>query len=312
MALTVDQANTVSNHGLDKMLKQQVYESSPLLTKLQQGNKVKADGGTDIRFNIRYAKLGRSNTVGSREQITFGLKDTRTAAFLDWAYYEGDTMITWDERVKNTGKSKIIDLITDKTKELKEDFYDRVVTDIFTTNPKGGGIIALPVIVDATTTYAGVAKTDATVWVASEYSRATLSLFTGTSTLAYAVSHATFGKDHPTIHITTRDLQNKFEAAMYTNIRYEDKDMANAGFANVTFRDAPVIGDYACPASTWYGLDTNNMELRYHPDYDMVVSEWKEIDIAGFPNALVKIMTWAGNLVCKSRQTCFKFTALAG
>lgn len=311
MAISVSEANAVSAEGFDKTLTQIVFEDSPFFTKMKQDNKIKRDGGRDIRFGVRYDALSAADAVDPSAQAEFNQKDTRTEGVLNWKYYLGQTMMNWDERVKNSGsKYQKINLIKEKTAELKEDFYNRLATDLYTSNSNGNGIVALPTIVDATDSYAGISPSDATNWASAESASVTLTLFSGANSLAYMVAQATFGKKAPTIHVTTRNLQNKFESLMYTSIQYRDKKMANAGFDNITFRGAPVIGDAHCTSKAWYGLCTDEMEVIVHSDYDMKVSEWMDADIAGYVNTLIKTMTANLNIVCKNRRTQFKYTAL--
>jgi len=124
------------------------------------------------------------------------------------------------------------------------------------------------------------------------------------------VSAATFGKNAPTLHLTTKNLQNKFESLMQSYTRYEDVDMANAGFQNITFKRAPVIGDPKCNTTEWYGLDTKQMELVVHPDFNFKVTPWVELDQTGLQNAMAKYMYVTCALISKARNSHFKYTAL--
>ena len=311
MALTRSEAQSVSDQGFDKTLSVIVYEDSALFTKLKQSHKVTRKGGQFIMWPVRYKQLGSADAVDPDQAVGFERVKTRTSAQLGWKYYEADTMITWKERTENAGsRFQVVDLIKDKTKELMEDMYERFATDLYTSNPNGNGFSALTEIVDATTSYAGIAVADATNWASIETAETTLTLYSGTTPLAKMVSDATFGKKKPTLHMTTRNLQNKFESLMATNIRYEDTSMANAGFSNVTFRNAPVIGDDHCPASVWYGLNTDVMEFCFHSDWDFETTAWEDITKQGFPNALIKVCTWAGNLKSLERNSHFKYTAV--
>ena len=311
MAIAIAELDAISGEGYDGTLRQIVYEDSALFVKLRGENRVKVRGGRDIRWDVRYKKLGRADARNPDAQVSYEQKDTRTGALLEWKYYEGDTMITWRQRVENaSGKFQIVSLVEDMTKELKEDMYDRFATDLFTANPNGNGFASLATIVDATDTYAGIAVADATNWASTETAETTLTLYSGTNPLAKQVSAATFGKKKPTIHITTRNLQNKFESLMQQYTRYEDVDMANAGFQNVTFKRAPVVGDDHCPASLWYGLDTSQLELVVSADDNFYVSGWKEMEMAGFPRNALKFMTVACNLKSYSRNSHFKYTVL--
>ena len=311
MALSIDEANTVSSKYYDKTLTQQVYERSPLFWKLKNNKKVVADGGTQIQFGIRYTTLGKAKAVNPREQITYEQKETRTGAVLDWKYYVSQAMIQWDERVKNSGKPQVINLMADKAEEMREDMWNKFQTDLYDTSQDTKSFQALNTIVDSTTTYAGIAYTDAAEWAANEDSSTTKLVLYGTSgSFAHMMNESTFGPDKPDLVITTRDLFNTFESLVEPQKRYENTEMAKVGFTNITYHGADVVADYACTDEYMYGLCTKYFEFRYHPDYNFKTTKWQDLLQAGFPNAFVKLTTWAGELVCKMRKVNFKYSAL--
>lgn len=309
MALSIAEANTVSHKYFDKPMTQQVYEDSPLFVKIKANRSIVCDGGTSIQFPIRYKEFGRADAVGSHEQVSFEQKETRTGGDLDWTYYNCDNMISWDERVKNAGKSRIVNLLADKAEEIRQDMMDRFSTDLYVTNPNGLGFISLAVIVDSTATYAGISYTDAPTWLSTEDTTTTELVLYGSNSLSYLINQATFGKYMPDLHVTTRDLASKFESLIEPQKRYQDKDLASAGFKNVTFHGVPVVGDAFCTSASWFGLCTKVFELRYHKDWNFDVSAWQDLFQAGFPRAMGKVMSWSGNLLCKMRRCNFKATA---
>jgi len=63
-------------------------------------------------------------------------------------------------------------------------------------------------------------------------------------------------------------------------------------------------------AGYWYGLDIDQFEIRYHPDYNFKKSDWFDLPQAGYPWSAAKTVVWAGNTLCKMRKTSFKYTAL--
>jgi len=310
MAISIAEANAVSDFGYDKTLTSIVYEDSPFFMRLKQKNCIKQDGGTNIRWDVRYAELGNADAVGPRDQIAFESKDTRTAASLDWKYYLGHGLMNWDERLQNSGKHKIINLIEDKSKEIKEDMYEKFADDLYATSQVTNNFAPLAVAVDSSTTYAGIAVADVSAWASTESVSVTLTLFSGTNSLAFMVAASTFGKKSVNLHLTTRNLQNTFEALMIDQVRYEDVEMANAGFHNLTFKGAPVIADPKCPSTLWYGLNTDDIDFVVHPDYNFNISKWQDATQMGYPEALVKTMSVAANLKFKRRDTQFKYTAL--
>ncbi len=313
MALTYTEAQAVSDKGFDKACAQQVYEESALLTKLKLKDKVQA-GGRKWAWTIRYTKLENANAVGPRDPISFISKETRTLAEITPRHYVGSTIMHWDELQQNKGKPQIIDLIGDKTKELKEDFADRLATDIFTANGNGLGIDPITTIIDSASSYAGIAVADAADWAAQEDgSTTTLSLY-GAASLSYMINQARFGKNMPDFHLTTRDLRSKFESILEAQKNFVaklgDKEMASAGFENVAFHGAGVFDDPYCTAGTWLGINTDVFYLLYDPDYYMKVSKWEKIDQVGFQYALKKVMGAVLGLKCTQRKSNFKFTAL--
>jgi len=310
MALSIDEANTVSSKYYDKTLTPQVYERSPLFWKLKSANKVSTDGGTQIQFAIRYTTLGQAEAVGPRAQVAYQQKETRTGGVDDWKYYVATTMIQWDERVKNTGKPQIINLLKDKAQELQDDMFNKFTTDLYATTQQTLTFNALITLVDSTTTCSGIAYTDAAEWVATEDGTTTRLVLYGSGSLSYMINTATFGSDGPNFIVTSRNLQSKAESIIDPQKRYEDVQTADAGFRNVKFHGIPIVGDYACPAGYMFGLDTSKLEFRFASDYQFKVSPWGDLDQAGFLHAMKKSVSWAGNLITTMRKTHFKYTAL--
>jgi hypothetical protein len=312
MALAITEVNTAQHKYFDrkKVSMNQVYEEDPFLSRLLKNNKVITRGGTSIQYSIRYRKYGKADAVGPDKQTSFERKTTRTGADLDWKYYSVDSMITQEEQVKNTGQPQIIDLLADKEEEMRQDFTDRIATDVYTTNPNGLGISSLAEIVDSADTYAGIAVSDAAAWAGNEDSSTTELLLYGTNSLSYWCNQATFGRKMPTLINTTRDLASKFESLVEPQKRYTDKETANAGFPNVTFHGIPVVGNPYVPASVMYGLCVEMFELRIAPDFNFEVTPWTNLLQGGFAWGMGRVMSLVFNLLCRMRQVNFKFTAL--
>lgn len=310
MALTYAELDTVSTPFYDKEITSQVYDKSGFFNKLKRSNAITTDGGTEIRFPIRYKELESAEAVDPRAQILYKQKDTRTTGLLDWKYYKADTMMQWDEAVQNSGKEKIINLMADKASEVQEDFAEKMADDLFATTQATKSFDGLITIVDSGTTYAGIAVADAAEWASQETSSYTRVLLYGTGSLSYWLNTCTFGNRKPNYGLTTRNIKSKIESLLQPQERFVDKDTADAGFANVAFLGVPFVGDSHCPTGYIYGLDMDAFELRVHKDFNFKVGGWKELDQIGFPNAIVKSMFWVGNLVCKMRKTSFRMSSV--
>ena len=310
MALSIAEANAVSRYYYDTPLTQQAYDEHALWTKMKQNNLVKVKGGTKLRWPIRFKRLDKADAIGAREQLSYEQLETRTSPELDWVYYYANALISWDERVKNSGKQKVVDLLADKAREMKEDMFYRFATDLWTANPNGKGIETIATIV-ATGTYAGLDDADASTWYSPfiDATATVLSLY-GSTSISKLINSCTFGKNRPNFHITTRDLYSKFMSLFEGQKVYKDDDLAEAGFDNCKFLGATITPDSFTPTSAWYGLDIDQYEFWVHPDFNFKLNDWFELEQAGFPNAMARVMTVALNLACKMRKTSGKFTAL--
>lgn len=311
MALSIEELNAVSHEYFDKTIIQEVYDENPFLALLKSKKKITTDGGTQIQFPIRYKALGTFQSVSPRQQIEFSSEETRTAGVVDWAYLEAHTVLHWDERVKNSGKGQILDLAKEKADELKEEFDEGFSDQIWATTARSTNELErVNTIVDSASSYAGIAVSDDSNWAGVEDSSSTTLTV---PLLQIAKNSATFGKNGPTHHFTTKNLLSKYESILLPYMRYESTDMKkmlDLGFESVGFYGAPVTFDTHLTAGYWFGLDLNHWELRMHPDFAMQVSDWEELFQAGFPHARAKFMSATCQLVCKLRKTNFKFTAL--
>jgi len=262
--------------------------------------------------------------VGPRDKIDFIDKETRTQAEVDPRYYVGYSVIPWDKIAENKGRAQKIDLVADKTTELKDDFMDRLATDLYTSNPNGIGIIPLPTWVDSSTSTAcaGITPTDCDTgsWVSKEDSATTkLELYGGlygTSTyqsLSSMMNACKFGKHGVNFPLTTPKLKSVFESILEThqvfNAKLGDKQMADAGFENVAFHGAGVFADNYCTDNYWYGLDMRTIFLLKDPEYYLDITPWKEIT-AEYKFSLQKTMCARIQLKFDMRRVHFKFTAL--
>lgn len=312
MALTIDELNAVSKKYFDGTIKQQVYDEHPFFAKLRKDEKVRISGGTSIQVPIRYKKLNKAASAGFREQFVFEGVETRTALDLDWKVVKGETVLFWDERVKNAGKGRIIDLAKDKAAELKEDMRDAMATKLVALHADMGDndFESIDNIIDDATVYGGIDPSDASEWASTVNSSTTGLVLFGANSLSYMRSQATFGRNEPTMHLTTRELWTKYESLLQPQQRYEDKEMANLGFTNITFHGKPIVEDPDIEAGYWYGIDMNQFEMFVKEGEDMDVSDWFSLEQAGYPKTTAKYMTAVLNIVCRMRKTSFKFMAL--
>lgn len=316
----LSQANAITRKHFDKTIKQVAYEDSVLFNKLKSKNKVKVKGGTQIAWPLRTEKLGTATSVDPRAAVSWATNDTRGGATLNWKFYYATTLIQWDELVKNRdSKEQIVNLLKDKVEELTEDMSDQMISDLYQTESSmdDTDIDCLDKVIGLTT-YAGINPTslsDPTRWKSQVDSTTTaLSLYgqeTGFSgnSLAAMINSATFGKNRPSLIITTQDIFDYIDYKGGEMVRVPDKKTLDLGFDNITFKGIPIVADPHCPTGYIFGIDEDQLELVVHPSYDMNTTDWAPHE--SYPNALFKGLSWAGNLKSRYRHTHFKMSAIA-
>lgn len=305
MALTYGELNAACREHIIPGITQSAYEDSPFFKVLESDGKIKHEGGKKIWHNVRYKQRSQRGATDPDSKIEFHDEETRTVLELDWKTYVEDAMIPWSTKQQNAGKEQVIDLAADKLTELKENLQDALFTALFATTQGTDDISSLTTIVDSTTTYGGIAYTDAPLWVATEDSSTTK---VSKQQLMYNRNLATFGKHGPNLHVTTRDLFSAYHGILDPNMVYEDKKMANLGFDSLSFFKKPVVADAFCPTYYWFGLDMDAFNVICQDDFE--ISDWEDASAQGYIKHSIAYGTWVGNIVCKRRRTNFKMTAL--
>jgi hypothetical protein len=324
MAFTYTEAQAVSDLGFDDMIHDQVYDETPFWKKLQLNEQVESSGGgREWTWPVKVKQYGKANAVDPDDRVNYIAKKTRTMAYVDPKHYVGSTMISWKERQQNKGKAKIIDLVKNKSEECKEDFIDRLNTDLWTANPNGVGLEPISSIVDSSTSTAsgGITPTDCDTgaWVSPEDSETTkLELYGGVygtttyQSISSMTNAARYGGNGPTMYLTTKDLRSVFESILEAHQIFEklgDKQMADAGFKNVSFHGVGVFDDPYVPAGSFYGLDMKALAIFKDPDDYLEVTKWEKHSTE-YPKAMVKAMFAVMNLKWERRRTSFKLTNL--
>lgn len=311
MALSVDEFDTVSSKYFDPKIKSQVYDSVDLLKRLRDNNQVRISGGTSITWPIRYTELDDADVVDWNDQIDWTAKPTRTQAELEWIPYRAKTMFTWKEATYNgAGRTRIVNLMEDKSKELTDDLQRRLATDLWATTTTSGHMTALADIVDTSTTYGGIAVSDASAWAAASEDSSTTKL---TLLFLYeTIAGAQFGNDGPMVHYTTRNLLANYASLLSSNERWTNQPAKDAGTFELSILGNQMVkADPYVPSGDWYGLDIKQFELFVHKDNDFKISSWRDLH-PFYPDHMGKYAKVVLNLVCRQRRSSFKLTALTG
>jgi len=315
MALAVDELNTATYEAkLDEVATDNAYDESPFFKlKLSKGGFTQQTGGEELNFGINYKKQGTAESAAPRKQITFENVETLTEAKTYWAFYNARAMMFWDEKVKNAGKSKVIDLAANRIEVLKKEILDKLCTDLLKSGSPAGDydLTPIPYIVDSANTYGGIAVTDAANWASQEDAATTTLTLFGSGSLSYYINACSLGTNRPTLHLTTRNLYSKFMSKAEPMHLHTDEETAKLGFQNLVWIDAPVMGDNYVPSGYWLGLDMDAFDVLVNGGKNGIeYTPWIDLTPSGYINTAGKIATFVGQVICRRRRTSFKYSAL--
>ena len=312
MALPLTESTAVSKNNFDPKIKQQIYEGSFLFEWMKKNKQITESGGRNIQVPVRYKKISQSEAADPRSQFVFESTETRTGYEQPWKYYRARTLCHWDEMNENSGVGEIVDLMGDKATEMTEDLQDLLFRDLFATTEGAFSFTPLTIMIDSSSAFptGEINPSDAASWASIEDGSTTKVIPYGSGSISDMVDQATFGKNYPQMHITTRALRTAFEAILEPSKITESDAAASLGFDSVAFRKKPVVGDAFCTTKYWYGIDTKQFELRVHKNDNMDLGDWFSLEQAGFPKTMGRYGTWVGNWICRMRKTSFKMTLL--
>jgi hypothetical protein len=213
----------------------------------------------------------------------------------------------WVTKWENAGAHQVIDLWTAKMEQAKESFAVRLNRALITGDGTNALMITgFPVMIATTGTYGGIARSGNTFW--QSYVEATAGPLTdddirhGSNVVSRNMTN-----NGPDLHLTTQVLYEKYESMLLPAFRFENKNMADLGFANnsLNWNGKPVIWDDEVGTGIWYFLNTNWFRLRPHKSANMNmtdrISPHKQLADGLF-------IYWYGNATCRGCRYLGKLT----
>lgn len=297
MALTYDDISSKTNKFIVPRLVDNVYKSSPVLTRLRTNNMERFEGGTTIRHPIMYAELkGGAFTRGGTFDISY--VQTDTALEVNIKYYYVNATLFGTDNVLNRGPEAAMSYVETKLVNAAGKMAKLLGTDLFLDGTGvNSSIIQLDGMQEALddgttyTTYGGITRTDiasgANVGI-NGYKNAAI----GTLSLAAvqtAYGSTWFGNEHVDLIPTTQPVWDILWNKIQPQQRFleESSDVAKIGFQALRYNGASIVVDQYAPTGVMWFLNTKYIQfwISTLPKYQFGFTGWKEAqntdDVAG-------------------------------
>ncbi len=159
---------TSKNYHKAGLVADNIFNSNPVFHCLhgkEDGIRQEDMGGDQIKVGLAYEGNSNVKSYSGYDELDDTPQDGITSAYFDWAQYSGANVLDGISKFKNSGKSKIVSLWREKTKQTTGQFAEllnkhlldiaNVTLATATTGNGGKNIISIPLMVEIDPTSTG-------------------------------------------------------------------------------------------------------------------------------------------------------------
>lgn len=301
-------STTMENYKSE--LADNIFDESALLNQIKQNGGYKPyDGGTKLIEPLISGENSTAEAYGSFDSLDVTPQSNITSALYDPKYYTVSMVYSKQEKLQNSGKAAVINLVEAKIKNAEASLKNLINGDMFTGNAANDKkMLGLTQIVEATGAVGGLnpATTGQDFWASYEENTSEALTLAKMDNAVTSISRGSGKTYRPNIIITTGTLFDKFNSLLVANQRFSDPKMAEAGFTNILHKGVPVTFDANCTSGVMYFLNTGFLSLRYHKDDNFTMSPTLQ---PTDQHADVAHLSWAGAFTTNNRKALGKLTA---
>jgi len=301
-------STTMENYKSE--LADNIFDESVVLNQIKKDGGYKPfDGGTKLIEPLISGENSTAEAYGAYDQVDVTPQNNITSALYDPKYYTVSMVYSKQDKLQNSGKSAVINLVESKIKNAEASLKNLINQDMFTGNAANSKkILGLSQIIEATGEVGGLnpATAGQEFWASNEENTAEALTLARMDNMVTTLSRGSGKLYQPNIILTTGTLYDKFNSLLVANQRFADPKLAEAGFTSILHKGVPVVFDANCTSGVMYFINTKFLNLRYHKDDNFVMSPTltptdQHADIAH--------LTWTGALTTNNRKAQGKLTA---
>jgi len=306
MALSYDQISAITEKKFIPKLVDNVFDSDPLLQRLNKKSKTKLDGGEKVITPLNYAQTTASDWYSGADTLSTTDNDQISAAEWSWKQLYANISITRSDELKNSGDSQIINFVKSKVQIAEKTLIDKLQDGIYSTGTNSRSIIGLPYLIDDANTVGGISQSSYSWWQAQvDDSTATFTL----AALQTMFNDSALNNEHVSVIMATRANYNRYYATLQPQQRFMDSETAKGGFQSLMFNGVPFIAGSKVPTNHIIGLNESYLTLGVHKDEDMRFEPFqKPVN----QNVKVAKVYWMGIFGSTNNRMHFKMSAVAG
>lgn len=297
----ISEITTTTIRNRSKKLADNITDNNALLSRIKSGGNMRTvDGGETIIQELEYDENSTYKRYTGYEVLDIRPSDVFTAAEFAWKQVAVAVTISGIERLKNSGKEKMIDLLSNRIKNAEKTFMNGMSSDVYSDGLADGGkqIGGLKLLIADAPTAGTVGGIDRATWEFWRSVKRDGAYATIKEDMQKMWVKLCRNRDKPDLIMADDNTYQAYWAALQDQQRFTDAKTATMGFQNLKFNSAEVVLDGGqggnMPVNTQFFLNTNYFHYRPHKDRNMVPLEPDRF--ATNQDAMVKLMAWAGNM----------------
>lgn len=279
---------------------------------------VSKDGGTQLEWNLEYALNEGDPSYDHMDTIQMEERDDVVTPVANWKHYAFPIVISGPQKRINSGM-RVFNLLAQKEQNAKESLQQKWNEYVYEdgTGNSSKRITGLKAIISATPTSGNLYGLSRSTYVPlqnyeKDSSGVSYNLSTGKHTMLVDMEDLRIkcgrlktggaGGRYPDLILCTEGYFKLYSEILQSagGLRFIKQDVADAGFDNLAFHNATLMHDEDMPADAGgdeqaYFINSNFMELAYHPDANVSMSEMDRLESVDAFGALV---LWMGEILC--------------
>ena len=303
MALPYTSIEALTQRYVIPILADNIFKSNPLFEKFRAKGR-KYQGGLAIDQPLRYARTTSANSYSGYDTLAVVPSEHYTRAQYDWKQNYVTVTISGLDQIKNSGKEAIINYLQSEMETARLTLEDNLGYQLFSLGTAADtagygrgakGITGLKSAVDDSSvvdTYGGILRSTYTWWKSTviDMSATALTL----KGIQGAIGDVQDGSDRSDLIITSQDIFDFLWGLMQPQQRYQEGDLAKAGWLNLLVSGVPIVVDTRCASNDIWILNTKHLDFITSTGYDFKMTDFRRPTNQDAEVAQILI---AGNLV---------------
>ncbi|WP_242394848.1 phage major capsid protein [Anaeromyxobacter oryzisoli] len=305
-------ATTIEYRGGE--IRDNVTANNAVLTQMKEGDRIEeVSGGVVIFEELSFQANGNAQWYSGQDLLSIAQQDVISAAQYPWKQAACAVIVTGLEKIQNSGKHAIIDLVTGRVGVAKASMANLIAQGLYSDGTLQGGksINGLGTAVVANPAVGIYGNIDGAQWpfwrnqVGGPGGQTTTAAnIQANMNLLYAKC-SRGGKDVPNLILYDANLYAAFEASLQPLQRFTEAKLGQLGFQGYRYKGADVVLDGGiggfCPG--WTGFFLNTKYLKYRPSSERnMVTLSPENRYALNQDVSATVLAWAGNATCSGRM----------